>query len=80
MKIRKYILYFFVVVLSCLLSFPMVSCKASYRNTRKISKSKKIKVKRHKYARSYSKKPGKHPVPINTKYIIKGQRRSSYHY
>ncbi|MCQ2286783.1 MAG: hypothetical protein MJZ76_07905 [Bacteroidales bacterium] len=80
MKLRKTFLYFVCFLMSIVLVAPMSACKPNYRNTRKIAKHRKIKVKRHRFAKTYGKKVGKHPVPINTKYIMKTQRRSSYNY
>ncbi len=80
MKYRKSILYLLFFLISFAVVIPLDACKPSYRNTRKMSKHRKIKVKRHRYAKTYGKKIRKHPVPINTKYIMKTQRRSSYNY
>lgn len=80
MKLRKILLYLACLVMAFALLAPMSGCKPSYRNTRKISKNRKVSVKRHRYAKSYNKKVSKHPVPINRKYIIKTHRRTSYHF
>ncbi len=80
MKLKKIIYCLCILTISFVVITTLDSCKPSYRNYRKISKQKRIKIKRYKYAKTHHKKISKHPVPINTKYIIKTQRRKSYNF
>lgn len=80
MNLKRLVYFLCILLISFVVTVPLESCKPSYRNFRKISKKKRIKIKRYKYAKTHRKKISKHPVPINTKYIIKTQRRSSYNF
>lgn len=80
MKLKNIIYSLCILTMLFAIVAPLESCKPSYRNYRKISKKKRIKIKRYKYAKTHHKKISKHPVPINTKYIIKTQRKTSYNF
>ena len=78
-EIQKITLYTFNSYFSFTIVVPLESCKTSYRNYRKISKKKELKLK-DALIRRLIVKIKKHPVPINTKYIIKTQRRTTYNF
>lgn len=80
MKYKRLLYTLLILIFSFTIVVPLESCKTSYRNYRKISKKKRIKIKRRSYTSSHRKKIKKHPVPINTKYIIKTQRRTTYNF
>lgn len=80
MKYKRLLYILLILTFSFTVVIPLESCKASYRNYRKITKKKRIKIKRYKYSTSHRRKISKHPVPINTKYIIKTQKRTSYNF
>ena len=72
MKFRKYLVYFLFLVFCIPTGMAMTSCQPSYRNMRKFSKTKKAQSKRKMKQQSAR--------PINTTYVLKSKRRTTYHY
>lgn len=81
MKFSKYLVYFLFFIFCVPTAMAVTSCEPSYRNMRKFtSKKKRTSTKRKK---SYSKQrrmKQRASRPINTSYVLKTKRRSSYHY
>lgn len=81
LKIRKLLSYLFVIVFCVSLGLCGTSCQTSYKNIRKVTHKKKSKnhAARHAY-RGQRVVKAKSSRPINTPYIMKAKRRTSYHY
>ena len=81
MKMRKLLAYFLFFVFFVPLCLCETSCQASYRNIRKVTHKKKSRnhASRHAYRGQRTVK-AKASRPINTPYMMKTKRRTSYHY
>lgn len=80
MKFRKFFVLFLLFIFCTAGVMANAECQPNYRNVRKMSKSKKIQSKRSK---TYKKKTQAHrrgQRTINSAYVLKSKRRTSYHY
>lgn len=80
MKLRKYLVYLLIFTFSLPAVLSLSACQPSYRNMRKISKNHKTQSKRKKAYKSKRRVKQKSSKPINTNYVMKSKRRSTYHY
>ena len=80
MKFRKYLVYFLFLVFCIPTGMAMTSCQPSYRNMRKFSKTKKAQSKRKKSFKKKRRMKQQSTRPINTTYVLKPKRRTTYHY
>lgn len=81
MKYSRLIVYFLLFIFCIPAAMSMTSCQPSYRNMRKFSsKKKKMQSKRSKAYKSTHRAKQRSSRPINTTYVMKNKRRTTYHY
>lgn len=80
MKFSKYLVYFLFFVFCVPTAMSMTSCEPSYRNMRKFSKKKRASSKRKKAYSQQRRAKQRASRPINTSYMMKTKRRTTYHY
>lgn len=80
MKFRKFLVYLLLLVFSLPAAVAMTGCQPSYRNVHKISKNKKMQSKRSKSYKKRTRAKAKSSRPINTTYVVRTKRKTSFHY
>lgn len=80
MKFRKFIVLFFLFVFSISGVLADNTCQPAYRNVRKISKNKKMQSKRSKAYKKRTKAKSRGARPINTSYVVRTKRKTTFHY
>jgi hypothetical protein len=80
MRFRKIFVLLFVLLFCGSGIMAANECKPSYRNVRKISKNKKMQSKRSKAYKKRTSAKSKSSRPINTSYVVKSKRKTTYHY
>ena len=79
MKIKKYFILL-ILLIFCTYGIMSENCKPAYRNVRKISKNKKMQSKRSKAYKKRTSAKSKSSRPINTTYVVRSKRKTTYHY
>ena len=80
MKIKKYFILLILLIFCTSGIMAANECKPSYRNVRKISKNKKMQSKRSKAYKKRTSAKSKSSRPINTSYVVRSKRKTTFHY